>query len=219
MAKRATAKKRRRIAPARVRYEDIAAEFHQEAVSPGRVLIHSGYDLDHLRRFFRRRAVTAIDAASIREYTLWRQDQTAPIQTINGELDTLVRVLQFAAKKGKVRQVPKVELLMEPLPVWFGAPNPLSRRVDPVEFYFSRKQPGDWPLVTPPPAKERGKLTDAVWAKHVLGHALETDKNGKLLRGASWRRRRIEIEQGIKVDTSTVTRRLQKVFRRNIPAV
>src|SRR5688572_17239288 len=102
MAKRTTAKRRRRSGPARIRYEDIAAEFYQEVVAPRRVLIHSGYDLDHLRRFFRGRAVTGIDSALIRGYALARQDQAAPIPTINGELRTLARVLRFAAQNGKL---------------------------------------------------------------------------------------------------------------------
>jgi hypothetical protein len=115
------------------RYEDIAAEFHRVVVVPRRVWIDSGYDLDHLRRHFRRRAIAAIDEASIREYALTRQDQGAPAATINGEIRTLDRVLQFAVQTGKLRRVPRGEFLPEPLPAWFGAPNPLSRRVDPVK--------------------------------------------------------------------------------------
>lgn len=109
MAKRA--KRRRRSAPVRVRYEDIAAEFHQKVVVPRRVLIDSGYDLDHLRRHFGGGAITAIDEASIREYALTRQEQAAPVATINGEIRTLDRVLKFAVQTGKLRRVPMGEFL------------------------------------------------------------------------------------------------------------
>jgi hypothetical protein len=60
------------------------------------------------------------------------------------------------------------------------------------------------------PPKERGKLSDAAWAEHLDMHPLKRDEDGKLLRGAPWRQKKLKIEQGIDVVVSTVTRRINR---------
>lgn len=224
MGKAIAAKRcRRRISARSARYEDVAAAFQRDAAAaphdwrPYALRIRPtiempdlapGIDLARLRLFFRRRPVAAIDVADGRAYALQREQAGAPPGTINEELKTLARMLTFAVRAGMLQQCPAFEFLRDPAreELWLRERElmmrpPVATRGEPV----SR----GGPMVMSAPAAKR-KRSEDWWDESLRRHPLdETDHEGNL-RGAPWRTGRILIEQEIRVDRSTVSRRLGK---------
>jgi hypothetical protein len=95
------------VAPKRresLSYEAIADAYRQELRAMPGGGPFSDYDLVRLRRFFGGRRLAAITDEAVRDYALRREERDgAALETINGELDTLHHIRQFAVRRGLVK--------------------------------------------------------------------------------------------------------------------
>jgi hypothetical protein len=124
MGKRAGHPKKHRSPTRAPRYEDIVQEYQRDYQSRmasadpeerHRALqtTLSGFDLEHLQRSFGRLPIASIQSPMIVKYAVRRQEKGASIPTVNHELETLVKLLRFAVRAGKLETFPRVERLLE----------------------------------------------------------------------------------------------------------
>jgi hypothetical protein len=74
------------------------------------------YHVEHLRRFFRRRLVTAIDSPSVVKYAMQREASSAAASIVNEELWVLSHLLRFAVQRNWLQHLPEIWFLPTPDP-------------------------------------------------------------------------------------------------------
>jgi len=122
MPKRAVAEERRNTS--RPRFRDVvrahqrdvqASQGSEDAAERDRALQRrlSGYDVEHLEKFFGKRPLADITESLVVKYAIRRQGQGAAIATVNGELKTLWRLSRFAADTLGLAWRPRIEFLRE----------------------------------------------------------------------------------------------------------
>ncbi len=176
----------------------------------------STYDLVHLRRFFARRRVRAIQPPLIVEYQLRRRAEGAPTQTINDEQDTLAFICQLAVKNGKLEEPPLFQLLQQDTPPAVRVEarslhNAVDRLGRLVAKDMTKERGRQEREQRPAPPKTRGKLSPEALVEHIGRHPLDKRHADGTPFSVNDRCRALHNEQKITISRPRLTVRLNEL--------